>query len=117
MRMRCAAIVMGMCLALGACQQEQAAPVASDGNPADAEGEVLPGTISDAMIPYDQLGQDEAAALPPPVAPTQDGATASAPRPAAAPRTRPAPTPSPAITAERASPSPTPDEPAEAAEE
>lgn len=84
-----AAMLAGACL-LGACGQEQAPAAPEDGDQTEAEGEVLPGTISDEMIPYDELGRDEAPALPPPTA-TDEGApptaTGSA-RPAASPTRR-----------------------------
>lgn len=46
------ALVLALSLALAACEQQAAAPAAQGGA---ASGEVLPGSISDAMIPLEQL--------------------------------------------------------------
>lgn len=89
MARRRTAMLAVACL-LGACGQEQAPAAPEDGDQTEAEGEVLPGTISDEMIPYDELGRDQAPALPPPTA-TDEGATPAATgdaRPAASPTRR-----------------------------
>lgn len=46
------ALLAAICLALAACEEKAAAPV-DEG--AGASGEVLAGSISDAMIPLEQL--------------------------------------------------------------
>ena len=46
------ALLLALPLALAACEQQAAAPAAEGGA---ASGEVLPGSISDAMIPLEQL--------------------------------------------------------------
>jgi hypothetical protein len=46
------ALVLALPLALAACEQQAAAPAEQGGA---ASGEVLPGSISDAMIPLEQL--------------------------------------------------------------
>jgi hypothetical protein len=46
------ALVLALPLALAACEQQAAAPAAQGGAPS---GEVLAGSISDAMIPLEQL--------------------------------------------------------------
>lgn len=46
------ALLLALPLALAACEQQAAAPAEQDGA---ASGEVLPGSISDAMIPLEQL--------------------------------------------------------------
>jgi len=55
------ALVLVLPLALAACEQQAAAPAAKGGAPS---GEVLAGSISDAMIPLEQL--DSQAPLAPP---------------------------------------------------
>lgn len=52
-----------LCLLASACGREEAAAPLYEGNDTSAKGEVLEGTISDAMIPYDEIGRD----APPPV--------------------------------------------------
>lgn len=121
-----AMVLAGAAMTLAACQQEQAPVAASDGNESDAEGEVLPGTISDEMIPYDELGQDLVAPLPPPVPATDTARTTTTPTATRSPAPRSTATRRPATPAATsratatatatASASPTPDE-AEAAEE
>jgi len=56
------ALALFLPLALAACEQQAAAP-AQQGNA--ASGEVLPATVSDAMIPLEQLESQ------PPLAPRQ----------------------------------------------
>lgn len=46
------ALLLALPLALAACEQQAAAPAEQGGA---ASGEVLPGSISDAMIPLEQL--------------------------------------------------------------
>ena len=46
------ALILVLPLALAACEQQTAAPAEQGGA---ASGEVLPGSISDAMIPLEQL--------------------------------------------------------------
>jgi len=46
------ALLLALALALAACEQQAAAPAEQGGA---ASGEVLPGSISDAMIPLEQL--------------------------------------------------------------
>ncbi|TCD04106.1 hypothetical protein EYB45_09310 [Erythrobacteraceae bacterium CFH 75059] len=87
-------------LVLSACGEGAPPPIVDDGSETDAEGEVLPGTISDEMIRYDDLGAGEApafpvdAALPAPAVPTDPGT--QPPRPAAGAAPSPAATPTPA---------------------
>jgi hypothetical protein len=88
-RWRLMAGLAGACLSLAACQQEAAPVAVADGDETNAEGEVLEGTISDRMIPYDEIGQN--AAPPLPLATTASPTTAATPSPgsratAAAPR-------------------------------
>ncbi len=64
-------------LLLSACEGEPAAPVA-DGN-GTAEGEVLGGTISDEMIPLEQLRSQAPLAPREPSAAGAGGSAASAP--------------------------------------
>lgn len=64
-------------LLLSACEGEPAAPVA-DGN-GTAEGEVLGGTISDDMIPLEQLRSQAPLAPRAPSATEASGASVSAP--------------------------------------
>lgn len=108
----------GMCLALAACQQEQAPVAVADGDETQAEGEVLPGTISDRMLPYDEIGRNAAPALPPVSAQTPAGSSTTA----ASSRTRAPVAPaaeedSPAEAEPEAAPSPAADAQETAAEE
>jgi hypothetical protein len=50
--MKRAATSAALCLALAACDNPAAAPATQGG---EAAGEVLPGSVSDAMIPLEQL--------------------------------------------------------------
>ena len=100
-RWRRVAGLAGACLVLCACQQEAAPVAVADGDETEAEGEVLEGTISDRMIPYDEIGRNTAPPLP---------ATTSA-SPAATPSPRPrasAVTPVRTQAAPRAEPDPAP---------
>lgn len=51
--MKRAALLPLLCLALAACNEQASTPAAEQGGA--ASGEVLAGSISDAMIPLDQL--------------------------------------------------------------
>ncbi len=59
--------VLAPALLLAGCSDWFAAPVAEGG---EASGEVLPGSVSDAMIPLEQLDSEA------PLAPRQEGPTA-----------------------------------------
>lgn len=79
MRWRLMAGLAGACLSLAACQQEAAPVAVADGDETEAEGQVLEGTISDRMIPYDEIGRN--AAPPLPMATSGSPVAASSPRP------------------------------------
>lgn len=98
-------VLAGVCLGLAACQEEAAPAAVADGDETQAEGEVLEGTISDRMIPYDEVGQDGAPPLPVATGASPTAAAAASP----SPRSR-ATAASPARTqaASRAEPDPAP---------
>ena len=99
-------MVAGACLSLCACQQDAAPVAVADGDETDAEGEVLEGTISDRMIPYDEIGRNATPPLPmettasPAAAtpsPRSRGTNAAPARTQAAPATAPSPEPEAAL--------------------
>jgi len=65
-----AACVVALPLATAACKGEKKAAEA-----ADAEGEILPGSASDAMLPYDTV-RSQPPLAPPPAASGKPGAKA-----------------------------------------
>lgn len=81
---RTLAIAAPLLLALSACGDDDAVEVENDGR--EASGEVLDGTISDAMLPLDQ-----ARSQAPLAAPEQTAAPAPAAAPAQAPEASPGP--------------------------
>lgn len=56
--------VLALSLLAAACRQDEAAAPVVESDDTGARGEVLEGTISDRMIPYDELGRGD----PPPAA-------------------------------------------------
>ncbi len=94
-----AACLAALCLLAAACNNEAAAPAEEGGA---ASGEVLEGTISDAMIPLDQLASEA------PLAPRQVQAVSGdidaeqpevTPVPGIEDAPAPAPAPAPAVPA------------------
>ena len=65
MKTTTAILATALLLGLGACKQEPAKKAAA--GPGTAAGEVLPGSVSDAMIPVDTLRSQ------PPLAPKSEG--------------------------------------------
>lgn len=74
-----------LCLVMAACGQEDAPAPVVDEDDTSAKGEVLEGTISDRMIPYDEIGRSDAPRMAGPMTSGGEPAapTTSAARPAA----------------------------------
>ncbi|WP_228242813.1 hypothetical protein [Porphyrobacter sp. GA68] len=73
-----------LCLVMAACGQADAPPPVVDEDDTSAKGEVLEGTISDRMIPYDEIGRGDAPSMAGPMTPAGEPAEPAAPAAAAA---------------------------------
>lgn len=74
-----------LCLLMAACGQEDAPAPVVDEDDTSPKGEVLEGTISDQMIPYDEIGRSDALPMAGPMTSAGEppAPTTSAARPAA----------------------------------